>query len=254
MKPKKVSGIYEIKNKINGKRYIGSSYNIRSRLKSHFRNLSNNDHHNYRLQNDYNKYGKHVFTSHVICNCDTELLLFIEQLYLSSMYPEYNISLSSSSPMLGRKHSLKTISKFKNRKVWNKGIPRTIEERKYISERRKAKHDSLSVDEKLKNRERNAYFLKKYKPFSNKSHTVKNKKKLRKARIANRKKIKCIQTGKIYEAQIDISRDLNIRQGHVSEHLQGKRRSVKGYTFEYICETNPDYILEDDFRFREVKD
>ena len=49
------SGIYMIKNKINGKVYIGQSVDIKKRWSSHIRNLENGTHDNFTLQCDYNK-------------------------------------------------------------------------------------------------------------------------------------------------------------------------------------------------------
>lgn len=39
-----MSGIYQIYNPINNKRYIGSSINVERRLKEHLRNLEKNRH------------------------------------------------------------------------------------------------------------------------------------------------------------------------------------------------------------------
>lgn len=52
-----ISGIYEILCKINGKVYIGSSNNTRSRLLNHKRDLLKGKHINSHLQNSFSKYG-----------------------------------------------------------------------------------------------------------------------------------------------------------------------------------------------------
>lgn len=46
-----MSGVYQIYNTINGKRYIGSSIHIEQRFKEHLRNLRANKHANAHLQN-----------------------------------------------------------------------------------------------------------------------------------------------------------------------------------------------------------
>jgi hypothetical protein len=56
-------GVYCIKNTITNKVYIGSSLNIKSRLKTHIFSLKNNKHHSLKLQRSYNKYGKDNFIS-----------------------------------------------------------------------------------------------------------------------------------------------------------------------------------------------
>lgn len=54
-------GIYAIRNKINGKAYVGSSQNMRRRVEEHFQALSSGKHQNYNLQQAYDFYGAHNF-------------------------------------------------------------------------------------------------------------------------------------------------------------------------------------------------
>lgn len=54
-----MSGVYQIYNTVNGKRYIGSSIHIEQRFKEHLRNLRANKHVNAHLQSAWNKYGEH---------------------------------------------------------------------------------------------------------------------------------------------------------------------------------------------------
>lgn len=56
-----MSGVYQIYNTVNGKRYIGSSIHIEQRFKEHLRNLRANKHVNAHLQSAWNKYGEHSF-------------------------------------------------------------------------------------------------------------------------------------------------------------------------------------------------
>jgi group I intron endonuclease len=59
-------GVYEIKNKINEKIYLGCSSNIDKRLRKHFKDLSKNRHFNIHLQNAYNKYGMDNFETNIL--------------------------------------------------------------------------------------------------------------------------------------------------------------------------------------------
>ena len=113
----KLSGIYIIKNIITGDIYIGSTSNLIKRKSTHFRSLIKNKHHSVKLQRSYNKYGKENFEFNVICNCEINLLLHLEQIYINTMKPYFNSAISSISPMKGRKHSKETIEKFKVRNV-----------------------------------------------------------------------------------------------------------------------------------------
>lgn len=132
--------------------------------------------------------------------------------------------------MKGRKHSQETLDKFKEREPWNKGIPRTDEEKFKMSETRKLMYSKMTKQEKLDI----AAHLLEYsgKAFLGKHHTEENKKNLRELR-KSKKRIICINTGEIFEAQIDIQRKYGLRQGHISEVLNGKRKSVKGFIFKY---------------------
>lgn len=85
------SGIYEIVNTVNGKRYIGSAKRMRYRLKDHRKHLRRQDHDNQKLQRAWNKYGAEVFRYRPLLVCSPENLLFYEQLCIDNLLPEYNI-------------------------------------------------------------------------------------------------------------------------------------------------------------------
>lgn len=51
------AGIYMIVNKVNGKRYVGSSRNCHRRKSEHLSRLRRNAHINSKLQAAWNKYG-----------------------------------------------------------------------------------------------------------------------------------------------------------------------------------------------------
>jgi group I intron endonuclease len=65
-----LTGIYAIKNIVNNKIYIGSSFNIIKRWKSHIYCLMKNIHHNIDLQLDYNFYGYTSFIFYIVKLCD----------------------------------------------------------------------------------------------------------------------------------------------------------------------------------------
>ena len=89
----KKSGIYMLLNKINGKRYIGSSKNLRARLWEHRSLLRHNKHINQHLQNAWNKYGEINFDYSIIEFCDENIRYEKEQFYVDAIKPEYNISI-----------------------------------------------------------------------------------------------------------------------------------------------------------------
>lgn len=89
-------GIYKITNKHNGWNYIGSSKSIENRWKQHIRELEENNHHCYRLQYDWNKYGVIGFDFCVLEICGEDELISKEQCHIDENYNEgkvYNTKL-----------------------------------------------------------------------------------------------------------------------------------------------------------------
>lgn len=121
----KISGIYKIVNKVNGKYYVGSSNDICSkygRWYEHRNNLIKNKHSNNHLQMAWNKYGESNFEFVIVELCDVTQLLMIEQKYLdvakTNQRNVYNVSFLSSGgkiydihPMLGKKQTSESNSK-----------------------------------------------------------------------------------------------------------------------------------------------
>lgn len=68
---KRISGIYKIENKINGKVYIGQSVDVYRRLKKHIWDIENN---NSALHRAFKKYGIDNFTYELIEECDIDRL------------------------------------------------------------------------------------------------------------------------------------------------------------------------------------
>ena len=68
------SGIYQIRNTVDRKVYIGQSKNVELRYKQHFGDLGRGVHGNQHLQNAFWKYGKDSFEFSVLELCPIELL------------------------------------------------------------------------------------------------------------------------------------------------------------------------------------
>lgn len=119
-------GIYQIKNTVNGKSYIGSSVDIKRRKKEHKGRLRNNSHENQHLQGAWNKYGEDAFEFSIVYGVGTvEELIPHEQWCVDIMLPEYNIGTRCvSAPFLGRKHteeSKKKMGRWTGKEHWNYG-------------------------------------------------------------------------------------------------------------------------------------
>jgi group I intron endonuclease len=83
------SGIYQIINLKNGKRYVGKSKNLYRRKYQHLGELNSNKHNNKYLQNSYNKYGSNNFLFEVIEFCDINNLSNREYYWINH-YQSYN--------------------------------------------------------------------------------------------------------------------------------------------------------------------
>lgn len=78
------SGVYQILNLVNNKKYIGSSQNLSRRLADHKRLLKRSIHCNKHLQSSFNKYGADNFSFEVVEYCSIEQLICKEQFWADS--------------------------------------------------------------------------------------------------------------------------------------------------------------------------
>lgn len=106
------AGIYEIKNTVNGKRYVGSSIHIEKRFKEHLRDLKSKTHHSQALQNAWNFHGENSFSFNVLAKLEASEIKSTEQRLIDWVFENesdnYNSSRSSTSPMHGRRHKEST--------------------------------------------------------------------------------------------------------------------------------------------------
>ena len=112
--------VYEIRNTINNKRYIGSTVNHKQRKHDHFKSLRSGRHHSIILQRSFHKYGEDAFFFAIIeDNIPPELLVEREQYWLDKLQPEYNIAKVAYS-CLGVKWSEESRAKMRGRLVSDK--------------------------------------------------------------------------------------------------------------------------------------
>lgn len=86
------SGIYQIRNTVNGKIYVGSAKILKRRWSTHRECLRKNKHHSRHLQSAWNKHGEAVFVFEPLITCAPSMMLWYEQQFLDQLKPEYNIS------------------------------------------------------------------------------------------------------------------------------------------------------------------
>jgi len=78
------AGVYIIRNKTNGKVYVGSATQVVKRLNRHHSDLVRGKHPNEYLQRACNKYGVEQFSFEVLMLCKPEERLQLEQSYIDS--------------------------------------------------------------------------------------------------------------------------------------------------------------------------
>lgn len=108
------SGVYAIRNTLNGNQYIGSSVDLKRREKTHWKELSKGSHHCSHLQRAYDLYGVDAF-EFVVLEYVTAIkpeLLKREQFWLDHTRPEYNTCLVAGSH-LGLKRSPESIERMR---------------------------------------------------------------------------------------------------------------------------------------------
>ena len=114
----KVSGIYQITNKLNGRKYIGyTERNCTSRWYQHIYDLKHNKHDNYKLQEDFNMHDITVFTFEILeLLVGKDNLLKVEQKYINQIdfdkdYNLINSSLADADLNVDEKHFIDYVNK-----------------------------------------------------------------------------------------------------------------------------------------------
>ena len=68
-----MKGIYMLRNNKNDYKYIGESLDLVNRYLTHLEQLKNGTHDNYKLQNDFNKYGADSFEFNILLTIDDRI-------------------------------------------------------------------------------------------------------------------------------------------------------------------------------------
>ncbi len=159
-----MQGIYCIINKLNNKRYVGSSKNIARRMDYHHKSLlRNNKHWNCHLQSAWNKYGESSFDFLIIEEVSNETELNVREQYWMDFHRAterefgYNLALRAdrsqhspetiakmiksrkgkyageNAPMFGKRHSAEVKAKIAEAGKRRKGIKFSDSHRENIS-------------------------------------------------------------------------------------------------------------------------
>lgn len=212
------SGVYEIKNKKNEKRYIGSSQNINNRLCHHLSLLRNNNHHSIYLQRAWNKHGKDNFVFKPLLYCDPETTLFFEQLCIDRLIPEYNIAKCAEASARGAKRSKET-----RRKIGEVQKGRIVS--KKLIEKRVKSREGYRHSEYTKEKIRISVL--------NRNKTKEGKISRKNAIDATCKKVLCLDNNIVYSSIKEAAKNLGVNSGKISCVANGKRSHTGGLRFSY---------------------
>lgn len=240
-------GIYIITNLINGKRYIGQSIDIEKRFWGH-RCISHET--NVHLKRALKKYGKENFKYEVLEECLPEELDDREIYYISTLKPEYNVSLGGQGRKKRLPESVRKVIGQKSREAWARLSEEEKEQRRSLLRGRKSwnagKHQPEYVKEKL----RKANLGKRQSPetIEKRKQTFIRKKQngYVQTNAGHKKKVVCLDTGEVFESVKAAGERFGIGPSGISANLVGKYKSCHGYHFEYLksVETTPDECRE----------
>jgi group I intron endonuclease len=102
-------GVYEIRCRLTGHRYIGSSKIIKTRFELHRNELRRGNHTNRKLQHTFNKSGIDNFEFNTIIVCQKDDLLMYEQIAFDALKPEFNIAPTVTGK--GAKRTAETVAR-----------------------------------------------------------------------------------------------------------------------------------------------
>jgi group I intron endonuclease len=145
-----VGYVYAIENAVNGRRYIGSTTNYKSRWHTHRSTLRRGKHHSFILQKAWDKYGEEAFVFKLLLVCDKAQRIDYENRLMPLQ--AYNVMRTAKESLVrgGWTHS----DEFKQKmSLQNKGKVLTAEHRLKLSEHRKGRTENAAFKEKARARQ-----------------------------------------------------------------------------------------------------
>ena len=214
--------IYKITNTVNGKLYIGQTIQkLEKRMYNHF---------NYKgktaISKAINKYGKENFTYEVIDTAETREELDEKEIYwikhYNSLVPNgYNLEHGGNKNKVINEETRKKLSevnKGENAPWYGKHL--TEETKRKLSESHKGKPGYWTGKKRDEETIRKISENRKGKTIGS-SHI-------------QSKKIRCKETGVIYDSIGEAARITNSNSRSIVNHLKGRSKSAGGFHWEYI--------------------
>ena len=230
----RICGIYCIKNKTTGKRYIGQSVNIYSRWRGHKAELKNNSHDNDYLQKAWNKYGEKDFEFFILEECEQSLLDEKERFYIEK-YNTLNRSFGYNLKSGGQDTNYFT-------KEASEKLSNSIKESYYDSDlREKRRKDALkqwanpAIKEKIVGKNNGMY---------GRHHTEEAKKRMSEKhkglspKHKNLTPVRCIELDTVYDNVTEAGKALGFVGTAILQVCYGNRKTTHGYHWEFVTENN----------------
>ena len=227
----KICGIYSIECTMNHKKYIGQSTHIKRRWNEHKKELKNNSHYNFLLQEDWNRFRETDFTFSIIELCGKEQLDDREVFWIAELNTQidgYNISKG------GNDYS-KKLEKSRTEKSYS--------ENKYDKRKKLQEDQVLEIIQRLLNGETGALLAKEYHVSSMTINDIRNHKKwkqltkginfpniFRKAIDMYSEEGKLLKT---FSSAREAAKELGIRHTSISSVCVGRIRSTGGYIWRF---------------------
>lgn len=190
-------GIYRITNVETNQSYIGQSIDIKRRWAEHKAPSANG---NDTLHNDMHKYGLNKFVFEIIEECEPSKLSERELFYIRKENPFYNT--------VGRKKTKDEKKKISDSlKKWWRNLPKSTQQRIIQNNLKGPKKGHIVSDEA-----RQKIGLK--------------------VSESQKVKVKCIETGEVYDSIGDFEKTVGACTGTCAAYWKGKIKSVKGYHVE----------------------
>lgn len=134
-------GVYMITNTVNGKKYIGSSVNVASRISQHFTTACRKYRDKSEFYQDVSELGRDVFTCELLEECTPENKIEREHYWWEILKPEYNLMPPREDPCrdpLMRERAIAGTLQPENQAKFN-ALKRTPEYRKKLHDAQKYK-------------------------------------------------------------------------------------------------------------------
>lgn len=195
----KASGLYRIRNTINGRKYLGTASVFRGRFGDHVAKLRKGVHFNWRLQEDFDRYGEDAFLFEIVAiiQDEKERVAFEQEAIGRAFGPKcYNLSIVCPPTNLGLKRSPETRARmsasFKGRVISAEArekIRIALTGRKATPEtRRKLRESHLGTkrSDETRQKMRDGHFLKKLSPEEQEKRARENGERLRTANLGRK--------------------------------------------------------------------